>query len=94
MLVSDRRLSTSSFAEHAWGNYHWERATNSVSLTLGYNNLNDTWHDHLELAVGDDWDQSGVLSPTIVPGEASPLRQCTPIDGKIEVCADTYGKVQ
>ncbi len=74
---------------NAWGSYHWERFSSSVSLDLGANFKNSVWEDHLTYAVAD-WNVSEVLSLTAVPGGTSP-RRCKAASGTIEVCADSYG---
>lgn len=75
-------------ANHSWGNYHWARSSNPVSLTIG-DNVSSTWDSHLVTATGD-WDASSVLDLTIVAGKAKG-GNCRPGDGKIEVCNGAYG---
>lgn len=74
-------------ASHAWGNYHWERSSNPVSLEVG-NNVASEWAAYLGVVV-NDWDQSTVLSLNMLPGEAK--GKCRPTSGRIEVCNDFYG---
>ena len=76
-------------ATHAWGNYHWARSSNPVSLTLGDNFKGSEWDSAYNTAVAD-WNGSKVLSLTKVAGATSP-RRCKPKTGAIEVCSDTYG---
>jgi len=75
-------------ANHSWGNYHWPRSSNPVSLTLG-NNLTGGWGGYLGGAI-NDWNQSSVLSLKKVKGGASDSN-CIPANGDIEVCNDNYG---
>jgi hypothetical protein len=75
-------------ADHAWGNYHWARASNPVSLTVGQN-FGAHWQQHFDVAV-TDWNQSRVLDLTAVAGGTTP-RQCKAQNGKIEVCSESYG---
>lgn len=82
-------VAVSTFADHSWGNYHWERSSNPVQLTLGDNFANPEWMSHFIAAIAD-WNQSKVLSLTAVPGATSP-RRCKAATGAIEVCSDTYG---
>lgn len=78
-------------AGHAWGNYHWERSANPVSLVVG-DNVSDIWKPHLALAVAD-WNMSTVGDPVldlaIVSGTAK--GKCRPTAGMIEACNDFYG---
>lgn len=78
---------TFASANHAWGNYHWERSANPVSLQVG-DNTSGPWGSHLSTAIAD-WNQSSVLSLTVVGGQAK--GKCRPTSGRIEVCNDTYG---
>lgn len=77
-----------AIASHSWGNYHWERAENPITINHG-DNVNSTWDLHLTLAAGD-WSQSSVLNAAIVAGNTRP-RQCRPTAGMVEVCNDSYG---
>jgi hypothetical protein len=74
-------------AEHAWGNYHWERASNPVKLTIG-DNVSSVWDGHLDAAIAD-WSKSDVLSLTEVAGAGG--RRCKAQSGRIEVCNGSYG---
>ena len=74
-------------ANHAWGNYHWARSSNPLSLQIG-DNVTATWDAHLSAAVAD-WDASSVLSLAVAPGQAR--GKCRPTSGRIEVCNDFYG---
>jgi hypothetical protein len=82
-------VATPAFAGHAWGNYHWSRASNPVQLTVGDNFSTSAWDTAYDDAI-QDWNQSTVLSLTKVAGNTTP-RKCTAATGTIEVCADTYG---
>ena len=81
-------LSTSSMADHAWANYHWERSNNPINLNLGHN-VSSTWDAHLRLA-STVWNNSSVLHTTVVAGSTSP-RRCKAAAGNVEVCNLTYG---
>ena len=74
-------------ANHAWGNYHWERSANPVSLTVG-DNVSSVWDAHLNAAVAD-WNASSVLNLTVETGSAK--GRCKATTGMIEVCSDAYG---
>jgi hypothetical protein len=81
-------VPTTAQADHAWGCYHWSRSDNPLLLDVG-DNVSSTWDSYLSTAV-QDWDQSSVLELTKVPG-GSPRRNCRPTNGRIEVCAASYG---
>jgi len=78
-----------AMADHTWGNYHWERSSNPLSMPLG-DNLSGKWGTHFDVAISD-WDQSAVLSVSKRPGSAKNLKRCAPPNGAVEVCNDTYG---
>lgn len=80
-------LGGTATASHSWGNYHWARASNPVQLDLG-SNVASAWPGHLGVAA-NDWDQSTVLSLTQVQGAG--LKNCGPVEGRVEVCDDRYG---
>lgn len=77
-----------AIAEHAWGNYHWERASNPITLELGDNVDPVKWGARLTEAASD-WDKSSVLNTPVAAGQAK--GKCRPTDGRIEVCTDSYG---
>lgn len=82
-------VSTSAtMANHAWGNYHWERSENPFTVPLG-DNVDSTWYHHL-LAASADWSTSSVLSTNIIPGSTKP-RRCSAKSGNVQVCNNTYG---
>ncbi len=76
------------YASHAWGNYHWARTANPLSLKLG-DNVSDIWDTHLALA-STNWSQSLVLDTNIVTGQANP-KNCRATNGRVEVCNSRYG---
>lgn len=77
-----------ALANHAWGNYHWARSSNPVSLDIG-DNVSAGWDTYLNTAVSD-WDQSTVLSLRGVAGGTTGST-CAPTSGRIEVCNAEYG---
>lgn len=81
-------LSSHSWADHAWGNYHWERSTNPATIELG-DNVDGAWDDFLDQA-SDDWSKSTVLDTPVALGQAK--RNCRASDGRVEVCNDNYGQ--
>jgi hypothetical protein len=81
-------MAGSSSADHAWGNYHWARTSNSFTLQVG-DNVDSKWDAYLNEAIAD-WNQSAVVQLTNVEGRTRP-KNCRPTGGRIEVCNATYG---
>lgn len=77
------------YAGHAWANYHWERASNPITIDHGDNVDPAKWGDRLAEAA-NDWDQSNVLNTPVVAGGTKP-KSCRPTSGQVEVCSDDYG---
>ena len=75
-------------ANHSWGNYHWARSQNPISLTLG-DNVSSAWDTYLAEA-SSDWTQSSVLNTSVVPGGTNP-KNCRAVSGTIQVCNSKYG---
>jgi hypothetical protein len=82
-------FASSASAEHTWGNYHWERSPNPLSMSLG-ENLTSDWSDRFDVAISD-WDQSAVLNVSKRPGRVKNLKRCSPSSGEVEVCNNSYG---
>jgi hypothetical protein len=78
---------TPAEANHSWGCYHWA-GSNPRVLTFG-DNVTSNWDSYLTTAE-QDWEQSTVLSTSVVAGQAN-SKNCRPGTGKIEVCNSTYG---
>src|SRR5262245_28827952 len=83
-------------ANHAWGNYHWARTRNPVTLLVG-DNVTSEWDSQLLLAASD-WDngavafhRNDVINPIVTNG-ASISSTCRPTLGRIEVCNAPYGE--
>lgn len=76
-------------ASHSWGNYHWARTANPVTLKTG-DNVDTNWDAYLDEAI-TDWNQSAVIKLTEVAGGANP-KNCRPTSGRIEVCNSKYGQ--
>jgi len=76
-------------ASHAWGTYHWARASNPFTLNV-VDNVNPAWDPYLDEAI-QDWDQSSVLVLVEEPGAGTSLKTCKAINGKINVCNGAYG---
>lgn len=75
-------------ADHSWGNYHWARTANPVSISLG-DNVTAVWDAHLTAAAGD-WMQSSVLDAPVIAGGSNP-KNCRATSGRVEVCNSKYG---
>lgn len=76
-------------ATHAWSTYHWAHTSNPFTLNLG-DNVTSQWDAYLSEASAD-WTNSSVLNTTIVAGSVKNVKQCTPQNGRIEVCNSKYG---
>jgi len=74
-------------ANNAWGNYHWERSSNPVTIELG-DNVDAGWDGWLAEA-SSDWSYSSVLETPVAAGQAK--GKCRPTNGRVEVCNDSYG---
>ncbi len=81
--------ATPATATHSWSTYHWSRAANPFTLTLG-DNVTAAWDGHLATASAD-WSQSTVLDTVIRAGTTTGKR-CRPSAGTIQVCNASYGR--
>lgn len=81
--------ASAAFANHQWGNYHWERSTNPLDKALG-DNVTSQWYDSLLLSQ-QDWDASSVLSVSIGSGGVKNAKRCSVKNGSIEICNERYG---
>lgn len=88
LIVLSTYFSTTVFANHSWGEYHWARTSNPFALKLG-DNLTSNWDSYLT-TTASDWNLSSVLDTTIVSGGTNP-RNCRASSGRIEVCNSKYG---
>jgi len=76
-------------ASHAWGNFHWSRATNPITLAV-VDSVTGTWDGHLDQARAD-WNQSSVLILVEEAGPETTSKTCKAVNGKINVCNGLYG---
>lgn len=81
-------FTTSVYATHSWGGYHWARTSNPFTLKLG-DNVSAVWDSYLSTA-SSDWSVSTVLDTTVVPGQTNP-KNCRAVNGRVEVCNSKYG---
>ncbi len=72
---------------NAWGNYHWARSANPVTIVLG-DNVDSQWDGWL-VEASVDWTASSVLYAPVGTGRAK--GNCKPSDGRVEVCNKSYG---
>lgn len=85
-LLLASSLATVVNATHAWGKYHWDKAT-ADTLILG-DNLTSIWTSSLTVA-SSDWNAS-VLQNVIAPGTSN--ANCDPTSGQVEICNGAYGE--
>lgn len=85
--------ATPAFATHSWGDYHWGRQSNPVTVKLG-DNVSSEWDSYLVTA-SSDWskDSTTILNAPRVAGSVSSrdLRKCPATTGQVEVCNSKYG---
>lgn len=81
-------LVATATASHSWGNYHWPRATNPLTLNVG-DNVDAKWDAYLNEAISD-WSASSVIDLAQVAGGTNPT-SCTGTSGRIEACNGSYG---
>ncbi|MBI2450251.1 MAG: hypothetical protein HYV47_01800 [Candidatus Nealsonbacteria bacterium] len=81
-------VGAAAYANHSWGNYHWERQSNPFELKLG-DNVSSQWDAYLGEA-SFDWSASSVLDTAIVSGGTNP-KSCKAANGRVEVCSSKYG---
>lgn len=81
-------LTAVTSADHSWGNYHFARSSNPLTLQVG-DNVNSAWDAYLDEAI-NDWNASAVIELTEVTGGTNP-KNCRPTSGRIEVCNSKYG---
>lgn len=83
-------VAAPAIANHQWGNYHWARSSNPLTLTVNVA-VGSQWDTSVNGAIAD-WDQSSVLDLTTATPGGINARKCDPISGQIVVCADAYGQ--
>ena len=89
-LVSVLAFPTGTSANHSWGSYHWARTSNPFTVKLG-DNVSAEWDGYLAVASAD-WSASTVLNTTVVAGNGTSPRKCSPTSGRVEICNTTYGR--
>ena len=83
---------TPASADHSWGNYHWARTANPLTLKIN-EALTSNWEPYLQVAM-NDWAQSTVLNfnPTAAVSSSASAKRCNPIAGQVLVCNAAYGQ--
>lgn len=74
-------------ANHAWGAFHWSKATTLV-IRLG-DNVGAAWDEHLQ-AAATDWSAAAPIDTPVVASTRG-AATCDPTYGRIEVCNYAYG---
>jgi hypothetical protein len=79
-------------ADHSWGNYHWARTANPLTLKIN-EALTSNWEPYLQVAM-NDWAASTVLNfnPASPVSSNASAKRCNPIAGQILVCNAQYGQ--
>ena len=85
-------LTSTSYADNSWGNYHWARQANPFALTI-VNSTTADWDGYVGAAVAD-WSTSTVLSFVETDSSTSSRvrRRCKPPTGQIRICNLSYGQ--
>ncbi|HEX8127957.1 MAG TPA: hypothetical protein VF527_02570 [Pyrinomonadaceae bacterium] len=88
-LVVISATSTVTFANHAWGTYHWARQSNPFVLKHGDNLTATDWKAYLRTAAAD-WNAGNTpVIVSVVAGQSS--KRCGMVAGTTQVCNGTYG---
>ena len=86
-------LSSSAWANHSWGAYHWARMVNPFELVV-INSTTSDWDFYVTNAI-QDWSLgSGIMSVIEDTGGSTSKRvrrQCRAPGGKIRICNLAYG---
>jgi hypothetical protein len=77
-------FASDAAANHAAG-FHWARASNPFTVTLGNNLTTAQWSGYLANAAAA-WSNSAVLDVAVAPGQG-----CTPTPDVVEVCNGDFG---
>lgn len=79
-------------ANHAWGNYHWARTTDSFNLTI-VNSTTDDWDPYVTRATSD-WTQSlklNMIEDLNGSIDSKVRRSCSAPAGQVRICNLAYG---
>jgi hypothetical protein len=86
LAIAAGLTAATASADHSWGNYHWARAANPFTVPVG-DRVTPNWDSSLGQAAAD-WTKSSVLDSPVVAGSGN---GCKAVNGRIQVCNDTYG---
>lgn len=78
--------TTTVYAIHSWGGYHWARTSNPFTLRL-VDSVASAWDSYLTTA-SNDWSQPSVLDTTVVAGQTG---SCSTKSGQVVVCSKKNG---
>ena len=84
-------LTSTTNADHTWGNYHWARMASLMPLKV-VDSVSADWQGELDAAIGK-WNQSTALAMSIdsANDKSRTRKQCRMKDGQMRVCNATYG---
>jgi hypothetical protein len=93
LFLTAAAVTAPTYANHAWGSYHWARTSASFDLTV-INSTTIDWDGYVAQAVAD-WSDSGVLNMVEDPNGATSARvrrQCKSPTGTVRICNLAYGQ--
>ena len=93
LFLTAAAVAAPTYANHAWGAYHWARTTASFDLTV-INSTTIDWDGYVAQAVAD-WSESTVLNMVEDPNGAASKRvrrQCKSPTGTVRICNLAYGQ--
>jgi hypothetical protein len=81
----------STFADHAWGSYHWARQSDSFTLQV-VDSVSDFWWTELDASLAA-WATSNAieLQITDTQNDETTRLNCPMVQGKIRICNASYG---
>jgi hypothetical protein len=84
-------LPLSAGASHSWGNYHWARTANPLTIKV-VDSMTSDWDNNLDAAISD-WNSSAVIDLVKETGDSSSRarKRCSAIAGKARSCNAAYG---
>lgn len=86
-------ITSSSFAEHAWSNYHWARGTSSFDLTI-INSTTADWDTYVTQSIAD-WSVSSAFNMVEDASGSTAKRirrHCNAAGGQVRICNLSYGQ--
>lgn len=91
ILVVFTVLSSTSYADHSWNNYHWARMANPLPL-LVVNSVTGDWQTELDDSLVG-WNDSSVLDLSVASAnnKLNIRKRCKMVLGQIRICNASYG---